>query len=305
VKLFDAHTKRRLEQMQTQVMEHENNICKAQQSKWTKKLGRLEKDIERAHKKFELVQKDTEAQKTRMLKQFDQLDADWVERRNEMKAERMEIKNQRKKLLEQEIQEKRAVREKQEYALDMASKVFHADLAGNTLARTKVALDLVYNAMLQLKTNINGLIVMFKEFDERIKHAQLMFDTIKMDMKSSGWDDMANDPEERAFMFKFYYDTVQNVYEGSLGWMSMAKLAYIAMDQMNKIPIYRPTTGEADELQTLFQLYKQIADKSLKRVEQSVKNLECKNDVLNAFSKDQSANKRQLAMIVKNPKCKN
>merc|ERR1712061_959309 len=134
---------------------------------------------------------------------------------------------------------------------------------------------------------------MFKEFEERIKNANTVFRDLKVDMKTTDWKSIANDPDEVAVMHKFYFDTVQNIYEGALGWIVTAKLGYIAMDEMNKIRGYKITTTKGDELGSLFREFERIADKNMNRLGKSVGRMECKNEVMSLFNGgNRNSNKR-------------
>merc|ERR1712048_682050 len=142
----------------------------------------IENKIGSVNKQFQDYQSETKALEGRFEGEFAQVDKEYAERQQELKDERMYVKEQRKRLLEEEIKEKQAIREKEQYSLEVASKIFQKNQQQHTIARTKIVLNLVQNTMMQILTNTNNLNVMFTEFSIRLKTANARFKSLSTDM---------------------------------------------------------------------------------------------------------------------------
>ena len=151
--------------------------------------------------------------------------------------------------------------------LDM---VFEQELDDVVFARTSLALNFVRNTLFKIREALSDMRTAFTDYEGRLETRQLDIELNYNQLR--GYE---NDPDTQLLLlsnglqrFKKdmtdeWFNNVENVYEGVLGWTILGKLSHVASDELNNIPGYSMFT----DLQSLYNIYMRVADQEGKLID--------------------------------------
>jgi len=302
LKLHDKHASDTLVSLRAATIEKEQKQCESVKRRWDATF----KNIEDKRARHLLAMEEFKNQTASMIKgreqnTIKQIISDWKELKTEMKEERENIKKLSADLVQNELDEMESIKQKEEYQISLSDLTFGARASAATFTRTKMALNMVHNAMQQVHVAIQSLIVMFEEYGIKLRYQQDKIELLSDDLKN-----VESSPElksDKKLLVSHYFNTVRALYEDALGWAVFSKMGYTSTRQLNKLPVYSATS----DIKSLHAIFKKVTKQNIDDINFNIKNTECKQRTVNLFQPaSQRPRQRRsdtLEKILNDPAC--
>lgn len=273
--------------------------CESVKQRWASSFKHIEDKRTRHLGKMAKFQKNSEKQVAQREANLKTIGTDWKAQQAEMKKERDEIRVLNKKLVDQEFAEAKLLKKQNNHAIQVADLLFANGAEKATFSRTKQALNIVRNAMMQVTTALSDLVVMFTEYSEKVRLQKLQVKTLISDLKDINDEDSMLQTNTKKLVDVFF-DNLRSTYEASLGWIVISKMGFRATQQLGNIKMY----STSDNLSDLHKIFTNVVNKNAEALDKKLQSLSCKQKTVEIFQPGQR--KRRMASfrnLLQNPKC--